>query len=164
LEVFLCPSSTQEIDDYAGIPFFQRSNFTNDRPLGRSLSYSVANLYPSDKRLSPTDPDYKLTPATRGDFPIAADRNDPDNRFKNLNWNAPASHMKEMNSQNHKRAGQSVLYNDGHVVFCDNPFVGIDHDNIFTRANDTANRGGVPSKRYDCVLVPTFPMSNIDVQ
>jgi prepilin-type N-terminal cleavage/methylation domain-containing protein/prepilin-type processing-associated H-X9-DG protein len=36
------------------------------------------------------------------------------------------------NSENHKRNGQNVLYNDGHVAFADNPCVGFDRDNIYS--------------------------------
>jgi prepilin-type N-terminal cleavage/methylation domain-containing protein len=39
------------------------------------------------------------------------------------------------NSENHKRNGQNVLYNDGHVVFADNPCAGFDGDNIYTMAS-----------------------------
>jgi prepilin-type processing-associated H-X9-DG protein len=162
--IFICPSSGQRVDDLEDRSLSMCSNFSNSKPLGWSFSYGIANLYPGDKRLSPTDPDYKLTPTTRGDFPIAADRNDPDNRFRNLKWNIPASEMKWMNSQNHRKAGQNVLFNDGHVAFWDHPFVGIDHDNIYTRANDTMIKGGIPSNRYDCVLLPTFPLDNFVVQ
>ena len=83
-----------------------------------------------------------------------------DDRFKNLKWNVPASDIKSMNSQNHKKAGQNVLYNDGHVIWCDSPFVGIDHHNIYTRAGDTANKRGTPHGKDDTVLLPMFPLAD----
>jgi len=162
LNVFICPSSTQRVDDLGDRSIMQCSNFSDSLPLGWSLSYSYANPYSGDRGLAREDADYKLTPQTRGDFAIAADRNDGDDRFKNLNWNAPQSDMKAMNSQNHKREGQNVLYNDGHVVWCNNPFVGIDRDNIYTRAGDSANKRGWPHGKNDSVLLPMFPLVNID--
>jgi len=48
--------------------------------------------------------------------------------------------MKSMNSQNHAKAGQNALYNDGHVVWWNNPFAGISHDNIYNPPGDTANK------------------------
>jgi prepilin-type N-terminal cleavage/methylation domain-containing protein len=130
LRVFVCPSSTQEADNLQGRAVLQCSNFSDTHPLGWSLSYSYANPYPNTLQFALEDLEYRFTPRTRGDFAIAADRNDGDDRFKNLSWNAPRDQMKWMNSQNHKKMGQNVLYNDGHVIFCDNPFVGIDHDHI----------------------------------
>jgi prepilin-type N-terminal cleavage/methylation domain-containing protein len=160
LNVFVCPSSTQKVDDLEGFPLSKCSNFSDTLPYGWSLSYSYANPYSGFAGFGPEDADYKLTPQTRGDFAIAADRNDGDDRFKNLNWNAPASDIKWMNSQNHNKEGQNVLYNDGHVVWCNNPFVGIDHDNIFTRAGDIANKRGWPHGKDDTVLLPMFPLKD----
>jgi prepilin-type N-terminal cleavage/methylation domain-containing protein len=160
LNIFICPSSTQQVDDLQGRPVLKCSNFSDSAPLGWSLSYSYANPYSGTDNLAPGGYEYKLTPGMRGDFAIAADRNDGDDRFKNLNWNAPQSDMKWMNSQNHNRAGQNVLYNEGHVVWCNNPFVGIDHDNIYTRAGDTANKRGFPRDKNDSVLLPLFPLKD----
>jgi len=160
LDVFICPSSDQRVDDLNGRSTMLCSNFSDSYPLGWGLSYSYANPYPSDRQFGVEDPEYKFTPQTRADFAIAADRNDPDDRFKNLNSNAPASDMKWMNSQNHKKEGQNVLYNDGHVVWCNNPFVGIDHDDIYTRDGDMANKRGFPHGKNDTVLLPMFPLKD----
>src|SRR5205823_2201261 len=110
--VFVCPSSTQKEDDRAGTSPTEHCNFSDTQPMGWNLSYSFANLYPGNGSFGPKESEYKLTSAARSDFPLAADRNDPDDRFKNLNWNAPPSDMRWMNSQNHNKAGQNVLYND----------------------------------------------------
>jgi len=64
-----------------------------------------------------------------------------------------------MNSQNHKRKGQNVLYNDGHVVWCNNPFVCVNRDNIYTRAGNTIDTRLWPHGKDDSVLLPTFPLS-----
>jgi prepilin-type N-terminal cleavage/methylation domain-containing protein len=160
LNAFICPSSTQKVDDLQGYLPLQCSNFSDTLPYGWSLSYSYANPYSGTDGLSVGDSEYKLNARTRGEFAIAADRNDGDDRFKNLNWNAPQSEMEWMNSQNHNKAGQNVLYNDGHVVWCNNPFAGIDHDNIYTRAGDMANKRGFPHGKDDSVLLPMFPLKD----
>jgi prepilin-type processing-associated H-X9-DG protein len=36
------------------------------------------------------------------------------------------------NSNNHDKAGQNVLYADGHVSFQPTPFCGLGNDNIYT--------------------------------
>ena len=158
LNVFICPSSVQKVDDLQGYETLKCSNFSDTLPYGWNLSYSYANPYSGSSGLALEDADYKLTPQTTADFAIAADRNDGDDRFRNINWKAPASDMKFMNSQNHNKAGQNVLYNDGHVVWCDNPFVGVERDNIYTRAGDTANKRPFPHGKNDTVLLPMFPL------
>ena len=45
--------------------------------------------------------------------------------------NAPASEQAYMNSNNHKRQGQNVLFSDGHVDFATTVFVGINKNHIY---------------------------------
>jgi len=155
METFVCPSSSQQVDDLGGWRPSNRSNFTPGTPVGQTLSYSIACPYPGF--LSLTDPDYKYSLTAPAESALFADRNDGIDRFKNLNANAPRSDMLMMNSQNHKSVGQNVCFNDGHVAWCNTPFVGYAQDNIYTRAGDNANKRGTPSGRYDTVLVPLFP-------
>jgi hypothetical protein len=160
LNIFICPSTDQKVDDLEGYEILHCSNFSDKAPLGWSLSYSYAMPYNNNGALAPEDAEYKLNSRTRSDFAIAADRNDGDDRFKNLNWSAPASDMKSMNSHNHRKVGQNVLYNDGHVIWAYNPFVGINHDNIYTRAGDSANKRSIPHGKDDTVLLPMFPLKD----
>jgi len=64
--------------------------------------------------------------------------------------------MEKMNSKNHGKKGQNVLYNDGSAAWADNPFVGHARDNIYTRAKDP-EKALCPANKYDTVLVPAFP-------
>jgi len=69
------------------------------------------------------------------------------------------------NSVNHKREGQNVLFNDGHVSFSDVPNVGVDDDNIYSIQSISypvevgtepwPNYGGgvLPLTRTDSVLI-----------
>lgn len=49
--------------------------------------------------------------------------------------NRPEADRLEFNSSNHRGDGQNVLYRDGHATWHNNPLVGIDYDNIYTRQN-----------------------------
>ena len=80
--------------------------------------------------------------------------------------------MKNANSNNHDGDGQNVLFGDGHVEFLQNPFVGVQRDNIFTRStalagkSDTTWDNTLKGSRdaNDSVLLPTdsFNSSSTD--
>jgi prepilin-type processing-associated H-X9-DG protein len=72
--------------------------------------------------------------------------------------------MKFANSNNHDGDGQNVLFGDGHVEFLQNPFVGVQRDNIFSRAHATLAGNSDPTwtetlkgskDANDSVLLPT---------
>jgi len=92
-------------------------------------------------------------------------------------WRGPLAGPWELNSPNHKFAGQNVLYLDGHVVWVDTPYCGVNCDNIWLlrvpgaeapgkdadleavrRTNDTASYDGKsalpPGHGDDSFLVP----------
>ena len=71
LSGFICPSSTQTVDDLQGYVPLKVSNFSDTLPYGWSLSYSYANPYSGYSGYGVGDEDYKFTPRTRGDFAIA---------------------------------------------------------------------------------------------
>ena len=67
--------------------------------------------------------------------------------------------MKQGNSNNHDEDGQNVLYGDGHVEFTQNPFVGVQRDNIFARRSlgTGFTSSGYQNSSYDLndsVLLP----------
>ena len=51
------------------------------------------------------------------------------------NNTSSAKDMKNGNSNNHDGDGQNILFGDGHVEFLQNPFVGVQRDNVYTRSN-----------------------------
>jgi len=161
LENFLCPSSTQELDRVLSstgveIPPAQRSNFRKTNPHSGTLSYAFANQYPPVTLHVLTE--FRHSPSSPAQNAIAADRNDGEDRYRNPSPDAPREDMKAMNSRNHKAEGQNVLFNDGSVVWCNNPFVGFGHDNIYTNAGPSAGAWRYfAANRFDSLLLPLLP-------
>ncbi len=165
VEVFLCPSSNQQRDfvmdgnNIAELPVTHRVNFSPKKPLSWSLSYCFANQYPVLFRPeTPEEARFRHSPSAPAANAIAADRNDGIDRWKNSSPDAPKADMEMMNSRNHGGKGQNVLFNDGHVSWCDNPFVGYNRDNIYTRANSAPVKNHIPNGRYDSNLGPQLPL------
>jgi len=174
-EVFTCPSSNAEKDTYGGgtNSAINKSNFTD---LQKNLSYSYQNPYPDASAIGGG---FKLNNSISAEFAVASDINPgttgasggsgTDNVVDTtVKANASARDMKKANSNNHDEDGQNVLFGDGHVEFLQNPFVGIQRDNIFTRKDTTtgdvnANSGNsnttTPFRSSldanDSVLLPT---------
>src|SRR5688572_25638471 len=164
VDVFLCPSSTQKRDVVKvgdiEIPSTSRHNFSDKQPYSWSVSYCFANQYPPLSNPDyPEEAKFKHSPSAPAENAIAADRNDGRDRWKSTNPTAPKSDMEMMNSRNHGGKGQNVLFNDCSVRWCDNPFVGYNRDNIYTRANSPPNYSHVPNGRYDSNLGPQLPLT-----
>jgi len=156
--VFVCPSSNAEKDTYGGgtATVNNEVNFSN---IQKNLSFSFANPYP-DSQASGSG--YKLVPNTDAGFAIAADINPGTSGVNDnvvvVSTSSSVVGMKYGNSNNHSKDGQNVLYNDGHVEFVNNPFVGIIRDNIYVRSNGLsfgANLVDSPFNDNDSLLLPT---------
>jgi type II secretory pathway pseudopilin PulG len=167
VDVFLCPSSTEKRDVVmAGakeIPPTERSNFSDQKPFSWSVSYCFANQYsPLASADYPEETKFRHSPSAPAENAIAADRNDARDRWRSTNPSAPKSDMEAMNSRNHGGKGQNVLFNDGSVRWCDNPFVGYNRDNIYTRAGPqfppASVRKHMPAHRHDSNLGPQLPL------
>lgn len=139
-EVFVCPSSRQTRFDYGGKSHgpLNWTNWPGRRGVAEHLSYSYHDPYISPEALSTSRADgrAKYRGALSGEFAIMADMNPGDGG----------------NSRNHGRAGQNVLYVDGHVEFATNALVGTDGDDIFKPFDVNAD-GPVDSS--DSYLLPT---------
>jgi prepilin-type N-terminal cleavage/methylation domain-containing protein/prepilin-type processing-associated H-X9-DG protein len=159
-EVFTCPSSNAQKWDFGGGQCNAQS-WCNWVAFSNNLSYSYENPYPSTNAISSG---WKLNTSLTADYCVASDMN-PGRGGTNSNviWPTSTSSSKDMklaNSTNHDQDGQNVLFGDGHVEFCQTPFVGVNHDNIFTaNSNGTGGQNTTTAitSPYDCndsVLLP----------
>ena len=167
VDVFVCPSTDHVKDPLRrpGSDTFRprdaalRSNFVQTEPLGKDFSYSFANPYVGVNVLGPLDSTVQYRTTDPADLALAADRNDGD-RWRTLEPDSARSLIEPMNSSNHRRKGQNVLFNDTSVVWHDTPFCGKSRDSIYTRAGDTSGKRGYPAGKHDSLLLPGFPLKN----
>jgi hypothetical protein len=161
-DVFICPSSNGVRENFGGgsNSAQSRSNFTK---LPDNLSYSYANPYPDDAAVSNG---YRLGTTTRSDFALGADLNPGKQGNYDVTAPTPTSSQRDMrlaNSANHSKAGQNVLFNDAHVAWEQDPFVGVQRDNIYTCSGSTdgsaptsATIVDTPKWPGDSVLLPAL--------
>jgi prepilin-type processing-associated H-X9-DG protein len=166
-EVFVCPSSNAERWDFGGggNTALNWSNWRGKNGIRLNLSYSFQNPYP-DQSVEPDPTKPMLTNSISAEFAVAADLNPGltggNGGVLGLTTTSSARDMKAGNSDNHERDGQNVLYGDGHVEFMQNPFAGVQRDNIYCRrASSTGFApapgpiGQSPYDVNDSVLLPT---------
>ena len=164
---FICPSTAQTPESGETGEWKHRSNFSG----GLHLSYSYACPFSSA-------PGYTLNNYLPAEFALMADKN-PGISTLGSNVTTPAYTaepftLAQANSNNHGRAGQKVLYADGHVAFQTTPYCGVGRgavrDNIFTalqrtpvpkgqnpplEGNGVVGRDVGPAWVGDSFLVPT---------
>jgi len=184
-EVFTCPSSNATKWDYGGGTNTAQNwcNWAGEVGTGTqvglltNMSYSYENPYPSASAVSNG---FKLNTSISAELAVASDINPGQSgggnvagnggQILNVNTGSSAKQMMQANSQNHAQAGQNVLFGDGHVEFDQNPFVGVQRDNIFTAysiAGYNSSMGGTnlstgssgifasPGDGNDSILLPT---------
>ena len=157
-EVFTCPSSNATKWDYGGSTNTAQ-NWVNwsggTSGILTYISYSYENPYPSSNAVGGG---WKLNSSITAEYAVASDINPGDSSVFNVGGSndyvcnvttaSSAKQMKQGNSNNHGEDGQNVLYGDGHVEFTQNPFCGVQRDNIYTAnaaANQSAAATSVPS-------------------
>jgi prepilin-type N-terminal cleavage/methylation domain-containing protein/prepilin-type processing-associated H-X9-DG protein len=167
--VFVCPSSNATADPFGNSSSTGTNTAQNvanfDSPLNSYLSYSYACPFPDTTAVGSG---FKLNSSLDPTYAVASDINPgvsptaTDNVLV-VTTSSAASSMRFANSNNHGKDGQNVLYGDGHVEFQNNPFVGMNRDNIFCRnnTNNGTNSPGTngineaPFGPTDSVLLPT---------
>jgi prepilin-type N-terminal cleavage/methylation domain-containing protein/prepilin-type processing-associated H-X9-DG protein len=167
-EVFTCPSSNAQKWDYGG-GTNTAQNWVNWNGGASGLlineSYSYENPYPSTTAVSNG---FKLNSSISAEYAVAADLNPGDSTTKvsgsggqvdTVTTTSSAKQMTGANSTNHSGAGQNVLFGDGHVEFDQNPFVGVQRDNIYTAyttpGTSISNLLQSPNDANDSILLPT---------
>lgn len=133
--VFVCPSANGTVDDLkrGGTAYSsdQLYNFASKE----NNSYSFAVMYPSTASVTNG---YNRWGASKGaEFPVAADLNPTgaNGAVMTTEYTAAGNDQKNMNSRNHDRNGQNVLYGDGHVEWKSTAWAGVGNDNIYTTAD-----------------------------
>ena len=115
---FVCPSTSDTAEPFDSATVAKHSNFAN----GTHLSYSYASPFSSA-------PGYTLNDFLPADFALMADKNpgtSPSGSDVTApSWDAKPLSIARANSNNHRRAGQNVLYTDGHVSFQPTPYCGV---------------------------------------
>jgi prepilin-type N-terminal cleavage/methylation domain-containing protein/prepilin-type processing-associated H-X9-DG protein len=141
---FICPST----DNHAELSDTLRSNFTSNR----NLSYSYASPFTNT-------PGYKLDDFLPADFALLADKNPGVDTASGANvagpgWDAKPFALSVANSANHGRAGQNVLYADGHVSFQPTPYCGSGKDGLRDNIYTTLSRTAIPKGQNPPVYAP----------
>jgi prepilin-type N-terminal cleavage/methylation domain-containing protein/prepilin-type processing-associated H-X9-DG protein len=141
-EVFTCPSSNGQKWDYGG-GTNTAQNWCNwngsSNAILNNVSYSYQDPYPNNGAVSNG---FKLNTSISAEFAVASDLNPGSKSVSSsgtgtgqvdtVTTTSSAKQMQSANSQNHSGAGENVLFGDGHVEFDQNPFVGVQRDNIYT--------------------------------
>jgi prepilin-type processing-associated H-X9-DG protein len=155
---FVCPSSSAEKWDFGGGSNTSSnwSNWNGIDEFRKHVSYSYQNPYPDDAAVASG---FKLDANVGADFAVFADIN-PGKDAMSVMPNSKSEVMIKANSLNHDRAGQNVLFGDGHVDWVMTAFCGIGGDNIYTRSKGTKDQASEdvwnsPRDLHDNVLLPT---------
>jgi len=153
--VFICPNTTLRPWDYdhLGASPLKFSNFTG----GEHLSYSLANPYPDQAAV---DRGFHWDKNLSAGFAVAADMN-PGTSELLQKPNQSTEITRLTNTKNHQQDGQNVFFGDGHAEFVVTPFVGANHDNIYTYGPSYPTIGGSgiigpPADANDSVLLPVM--------
>jgi prepilin-type processing-associated H-X9-DG protein len=162
-EVFTCPRSNESKWDFGGSDktALDWSNWNGTTGISQNLSYSYQDPYPTNEALQTG---WKLDTSISADYAVAADINPGTNttgagssalNVLQVKVSSSSQQIRGANSPNHERDGQNVLYGDGHVTFEQNPFVGVQGDNIYTSKSGAI--ADSPVDLNDSVLLPTKP-------
>lgn len=159
---FICPATLQERWDFGGgaNTALNWTNWPGNARLAEHLSYSYQNPYPSKAAVADG---FKWSNSFGESFALASDFNPGTEDLVKLTPDSGEKQMKRGNSPNHNRAGQNVMYGDGHVEFHATPFAGVNRDNIFTfgpSGSKNREKGGdgivgSPTSSEDSILLPT---------
>jgi prepilin-type processing-associated H-X9-DG protein len=169
--IFVCPGSNKKEMLFKDSPAVRagKAKPLADAPKARSnfpgmeyLGYSIQNPYPSKSAIA-TGFKWNIMGVNQS-YALVADLNPGGKAVRAARRDWTAKQMQDANSPNHLRAGQNILYGDGHVEFQTTPFAGpvrdagpnAYNDNIYAPL-DAEKQGTVmrpPVDNADNVLLP----------
>jgi hypothetical protein len=141
---FICPGTkTPNAADLEKIQFGQLRDFPGRQFV--SYSFRIRCLKPTNSQtacqgvlISDMNPLFEHLPKEFEQFKLQVDEK-----------------LKMLNSLNHNRRGQNVLFDDGSAGFVKTRFVGVNGDDIFTLQNTTLYQGSeTPDRETDAFLAP----------
>lgn len=156
-EVFVCPQSKAKPWNFGGRGK-TAGDWSNWYDTGKHLSYSFHNPYQDDgaRAVIVRQLRYQSTHPAAAELAVAADLNPgvvPGAvNLLTVTTTSSATDMQTANSPNHEGDGQNVLYDDGHVEFQQNPFVGVNRDNIYLTRDGKVMSS--PRDENDSILLP----------
>jgi prepilin-type N-terminal cleavage/methylation domain-containing protein len=175
---FICPSDDQAYpDNFGGLTAMDRSNFSSPY----NLSYSVSLPFPWDQTTAATL-NYHWGTTCNPQFALMADLNPGEslNGTNGINCvvtvsgvhggtgpqtpGDPARLQKAANSNNHYKAGQNVLYGDGHCEWHTTAFAGYQQDNIYTAQGSLTSTTGTSNFWTSASQIIVPPLSGNDSQ
>lgn len=161
--LFICPSANGD-----AFVKFDRKLVSSWEEIPRDVSYSMATPFPTQ---AAANAGFKWKHTLDREFALLADINPgtrggtrPLNNVVGPLHDATGEVMRAANSNNHRNAGQNVVYADFHVSWQSTPFCGPQHrgtgiiDNIYTAGpgdNGICGEDALPVDARDCVLLPT---------
>jgi prepilin-type N-terminal cleavage/methylation domain-containing protein/prepilin-type processing-associated H-X9-DG protein len=134
-DVFTCPSASQMKDTYNGNAIVNRGNFSDVK---QNLSYGYNNPFPSTSALQAG---WRMSTSMNPEIALMADMGPGSSPYNSVaqvtgsvtvvSTTSPQSNQQALNSTNHSREGQNILFADGHAEFANNTFVGSGRNNIY---------------------------------
>jgi type II secretory pathway pseudopilin PulG len=159
------PSEVNDITQFWD--FGAKQDLKTNLVAGQYCSYSYHMPYMRTQ----TEPGFPVTPASNPASPLSGDRNPYLDRNArpylegkhcegDQDEDAPTWHQQDHyyydpdrtgNSACHRREGQNILFNDGHVLFAQYPNVGLNNDNVWKNWTST----NVPESPEEWQVEPT---------
>ena len=168
-QIFVCPSSNGTAGFQSNSPK-DWSNFEDNPMWGQHTTYSMNCPFPGSTAVT-AGWRWAGTIASPSDFAVVADMNpgdtggyNPLNQVTVVTHSSGSKDMAKGNTNNHKNAGQNVLYADGHVQWQTTPFCGVPvvystgtityNDNIYTVRKSNGDAGDPEGGQISATMYP----------
>ena len=150
MEVFTCPSSneTKNLLKAGNVGVGDINLHSNFDSIKDNLSFGFA---PPSAPATAQAAGYRMNAGLGSEFAIGADRyqGSTTGGAPLPDPNTAQANQQKMNSSNHNKDGQNVMYGDAHVDFQTRAFVGQNKNNIYYADSGTAVAGTPPTTNFD---------------